>query len=187
MTEQPCLGFGELTDYWTSDLLPDEEQRIEEHLFACARCARLLDDAERLRSGIGALVMAGEVRAFVTDELVNALSRDGVRVRTYTLVPGESVQCAAWADDEVMLTRLRADFSGITSVDAEMQSDSGERLSVAIDIPVADSATELLFAMPAGIARHAPEAPMRLTLRPSGADQVLAEYVFDHGGAHERH
>jgi hypothetical protein len=181
------LTFAELADYWTVDLDPAEAERIEAHVFTCALCAGLLEESERLRSAIGAMVLAGDVRAFVTDELLNVLSRDGVRVRTYTLSPGESVHCAAWADDEVMVTRLRADFAGVAAVDAEMRTEHGQALNVVSDIPVREGATELLLAMPAAYVRHAPEAPMRLTLRPSGApDRVLAEYVFDHQGAHER-
>jgi hypothetical protein len=189
VTEQePCLSFGELAEYWTSDITGPDAERIEAHMFTCERCAGLLERADRLRTAIRALAQAGGFRAFVTDDLLNALVRDGVRVRMYALAPGESVQCAAWADDELLVARLRGNFSGVGAVDAEMRLDTGEAWGSATEVPVRDGATEVLLALPAESVRNAPEIPMRLTLRPSGARDAapIGEYVFDHRGAHER-
>jgi hypothetical protein len=184
-----CLSFGELADYWTSDIAPADAERIEAHVFECASCARLLAEAERLRTGIGVLARGGGFQAFVTDGLLNRLARDGVRVRSYTLDPGESIKCSAWADDEVLVARLRADFAGVTAVDAEMRFETGEQWGRSTDVPVREGATELVMALPAAIVRSAPNGPMRLTLRAaSGSPKtgVIAEYVFDHEGAHAR-
>jgi hypothetical protein len=183
-----CLSFGELADYWTSDISDADAERIEAHVFECSRCARLLAEAEQLRHGIGALALAGGFQAFVTDGFLNRLARDGVRVRTYALEPGDSIRCSAWADDEVMVARLRADFTGIAAVDAEMRLPTGEPWGQSTDVPVREGATELVLALPATRVRDAPEGPMRLTLRASGspAGAVIAEYIFNHEGAHER-
>ena len=54
-TSAPCPSFGELADYWTSDITPADAERIEAHIFDCERCARMLAEANRLRDGIGAL------------------------------------------------------------------------------------------------------------------------------------
>jgi hypothetical protein len=188
-TRTPCPSFVELADYWTSDVTPGDADQIETHVFECERCARMLAEAERLRAGIGALARSGSVQAFVTDAVLNRMARDGVRVRYYALNPGESVRCAVWSDDDVLVTRLRANFAGVESVDAEMRLDSGEEWSHTRDIPVPAGATELVMALPAALVRTAPNIPMRLTLRasnPSRHEPVLAEYVFDHEGALER-
>ncbi|HEY6507804.1 MAG TPA: zf-HC2 domain-containing protein, partial [Vicinamibacterales bacterium] len=190
MTEAGAhLSFGELADYWTSDLSPDEAQRLEAHVFACDHCARLLAQTEGLRTGIRVLAHAGGFQAFVTESLLNQLAHDGVRVRSYTLEPGDRVPCTAWADDEVIVARLRGDFTGITSVDAEMRFETGEQWTRVVDVPVREGALELVLALPADVVRGAPEVPMHLTLRaaegPGGAG-VIAEYVFDHRGAHDR-
>jgi len=184
-----CPSFGELADYWTTDATPADVERIEEHVFECERCARLLSEADRLRAGIGAVAQSGAVQAFVTDAVLNRLARDGVRVRSYSLDPGEAIHCTVWADDDVVVTRLRADFTGIASVDAEMRLDSGEQWAHAADIPIRDGATELVLALPASEIRKAPVAPMRLTLRGAAGSArtgVVAEYVFHHEGALER-
>ena len=184
-----CPSFGELADYWTSDITPADAEHIEAHVFECERCARMLAEADRLRAGIGALARSGNIQAFVTDAVLNRLARDGVRVRYYALGPGESVRCAVWSDDDVLVTRLRGNFAGVESIDAEMRLESGEEWAHTTDIPVPAGATELVMALPAALVRTAPKIPMRLTLRASSAsrkEQALAEYVFDHQGAIER-
>jgi hypothetical protein len=188
-TRTSCSSFGELADYWTSDVTPDDAALIETHVFDCERCARMLAGAERLRSGIGALARSGNVQAFVTDAILNRLARDGVRVRSYALGPGESVRCAVWADDDVLVTRLRGDFAGVESVDADLRLDSGEEWAHTRDIPVPAGATELVMALPAALVRTAPQSPIRLTLRASEGsphEEILAEYVFQHEGSLER-
>ena len=188
-TRTPCPSFGELADYWTSDITPDDAEQIETHIFECERCARMLAEADRLRTGIGALARSGNIQAFVTDAVLNRMARDGVRVRYYALSPGESVRCAVWSDDDVLVTRLRGNFAGVESIDAEMRLESGEEWAHTTDIPVPAGATELVMALPASLVRTAPKIPMRLTLRSSAAsqnEQALAEYVFDHQGAVER-
>jgi hypothetical protein len=45
------------------------------------------------------------------------------------------------------------------------------------------------MALPAELVRRAPEVPIHLTIRSSSAsldDAPLAEYTFDHRGAHSR-
>jgi len=184
----PCPSFGELADYWTSDITPDAAEQIETHVFECERCARMLAEADRLRAGIHTLARSGNIQAFVTDDVLNRLARDGVRVRYYALSPGESVRCAVWSDDDVLVTRLRGNFAGVESIDAEMRLESGEEWAHTTDIPVPEGATELVMALPASLVRSAPKIPMRLTLRASASqnEQALAEYVFDHQGAIDR-
>jgi hypothetical protein len=184
-----CLSIGELADYWTTDASPEDIERIEAHVFTCAACTELLADADRLRRSIGGVARTGGFQAFVTDDLLNQFARDGVRVRSYAMDAGGSVQCAVWDDDDVLVTRLRADFSGVTAVDAEMRLDTGEEWGRASDIPVPEGSREVIMALPAEFVRRAPEVPIRLTLRSSVAspdEAPLAEYTFDHRGAHTR-
>jgi hypothetical protein len=186
--DRSCPSFAELAEYWTADISSVEAERIETHVFECARCARLLAEAEHLRSGLAALAKSGGFQAFVTDGLLNRLARDGVRVRQYSLDPGETIRCSAWSEDEVLVARLRGNFTGVAAVDAEMRLPTGEPWGRSTDVPVREGATELVLALPATRVRSAPEGPMRLTLRASGSPDgsILAEYVFDHEGAHER-
>jgi hypothetical protein len=70
-----------------------------------------------------------------------------------------------------------------------MRLDTGEEWGRASDIPVPEGTREVIMALPAELVRRAPEVPMRLTLRSRSAspsDAPLAEYTFDHRGAHTR-
>jgi hypothetical protein len=186
MSKGVCLTFAELADYWTADSDVDLTA-IESHVFDCASCARLHADAEALRGAIREAATEGHVRLFVTDAVLNRLARDGVRVRSYVLEPGEAIQCAAWGDDEVMIARLRGDFTGISSVVAEMRLESGEHLGYAVDVPIRPGASELVMALPAAFVRDAPSGPMRLTLRRStDPSDVLGVYTFQHEGSFRR-
>ena len=188
-TQGVCLSIGELSDYWTADVSHDDMERIEGHVFSCSACTELLADVESLRRSIGDVARTGGFQAFVTDSLLNQLASDGVRVRSFAMDPGGSVQCAVWDDDDVLVTRLRADFSGVTAVDAVMRLDTGEEWGRASDIPVPEGNREVIMALPAAYVRRAPEVPMRLILRSSAAspeEAPLAEYTFDHRGAHTR-
>ena len=191
MTARPgvCLSIGELSDYWTADVSPDDMERIEAHVFACTACTELLAEADELRRSIRDLARNGGFQAFVTDSLLNQLASDGVRVRSFAMDPGGSVQCAVWDDDDLLITRLRADFSGVSAIDAVLQLENGEEWSRASDVAVREGSRELIMALPAAVVRQAPEVPIRLTLRASSAspgDAPLAEYTFDHRGAHTR-
>ena len=79
------IGFDEVVDYWAGDLTQAEVDRIEEHVFACADCARELAAAEALAAGVAAVVREGRVNTVVTDGMLNRLAADGVRIRMYTL------------------------------------------------------------------------------------------------------
>lgn len=182
-----CLTFGELADYWTADATPSEIERIETHVFACAECAARLAESDLLRRRLGETVRAGAFQAIITDSVLNKLSRDGVRVRSYVVASGEAVQCAVWDDDDLLVARLRGNFTGVTSVNAVMRLETGEELDRVSDVPVREGTTELLLALSAEGVRRGPDAPMRLTLtREGGGHDIVGEYVFDHRGTHTR-
>ncbi len=181
-----CFTIGELADYWTPDLTPEEVASIEAHVFDCAACARLLGEARQVSQAIGALVRSGAYLGAATESVLNQLARDGVRVRSYTVEPGETVQCAVWEDDEVVVARLRADLSGLRGVNAVLRDPSGDEKLRVERLPVKEGSTEILLAIPAAALRSVPAEPMRLTLEAEGDARAVAEYIFQHEGIHSR-
>ena len=114
MSTRKCArtGTAELVDYWAGDLPEGDASSLEEHLFVCNDCAQHLADIESLTRALGQVIRGARFGAIVTEAVLNRLARDGVRVRTFTLSPGDVVPCAVWNDDDVMAVRLRGDFTG---------------------------------------------------------------------------
>ena len=159
MTDTRCpspIGFADVVDYWAGDLTRAEEDRIEEHVFTCAACARELAAAEALARGIAAVVREGRLHSVVTDGILNRLAADGVRVRMYTLDGTAIVPCAVWADDDLVVARIRADFAGVDAVTIVTRQASGDEISRLSDVAVRPGQREILNAFSADHLRTLP-------------------------------
>lgn len=184
-----CATLGELADYWTEELSPEDEARVEAHVFDCAACARRLADARALARGIADLVRSGRFQAVVDDAILNRLARDGVRVRTYALDPDAIVPCAVWSDDDIVAVRLRADLTGFESVSIQAHLGTGEVTDRVSDVPVRAEAREIIQAWSAAGLRQLPQMRLQLTIvgeKGGGPEETIARYVLEHAGAVSR-
>jgi hypothetical protein len=191
MTETRCpapIGFTDVVDYWTGDLTKADEDRIEEHVFACDDCARDLATAEALARGIAAVVRAGRLHSVVTDGILNRLAADGVRIRTYTLDGPGIVPCAVWADDDLVVSRIRADFSDVNAVTIVTRQASGEEIGRLSDVAVRPGQREILNAFSAAHLRTLPATRVHVTVtaQAGSAERTLADYTLEHAGAFDR-
>jgi len=191
MSDTRCstpIAFDDVVDYWAGDLTRADEDRIEEHVFACAACARELAAAEALAAGIAAVVREGRLNTVVTDAILNRLAADGVRIRTYTLEGSGVVPCAVWADDDLVVARLRADFAGVDAITIVTRQASGEEISRLADVPVHPGQREILNAFSAAHLRHLPATRVQVsvTAQAGGHERTLAEYTLEHGGVFDR-
>lgn len=191
MTASRCpapIGFADVVDYWTGDLTPAEEGRIEEHVFACDECARELSAAEALGRGIAAVTREGRLHSVVTDGILNRLAADGMRIRTYTLEGHGIVQCAVWADDDLVVARIRGDFAEVDSVTIVTRQASGQEISRISDIAVRPGQREILNAFSASHLRKLPPTRVQVsvTAQVGGGERTIAEYTLEHGGAFDR-
>jgi putative zinc finger protein len=191
MTDKHCpspIGFADVVDYWAGDLTRAEEDRIEEHVFTCAECARELAAAEALASGIASVVREGRLHSVVTDAILNRLAADGVRIRTFTLEGSAIVPCAVWADDDLVVSRIRADFEEADSVTIVTRQASGEEIARVSDIAVRPGQHEILNAISAAHLRKLPATRVSVTVTAqTGTDErTIAEYTLEHAGAFDR-
>ncbi len=191
MTDMRCaapIEFVDVVDYWAGDLTRAEEDRIEEHVFACADCARELAAAEMLARGIVAAARRGRVHSVVTEAILNRLAADGVRIRMYTLEGTAVVPCAVWAGDELVVSRIRADLAGADSVTIVTRLASGEEIGRLADVPVRPGQREILNAFPAAHLRKLPATRVQVTVTAQiGNDErTISEYTLEHGGAFDR-
>ena len=191
MTGTPCpapIEFADVVDYWAGELTRVEEDRIEEHVFTCADCARELAAAEGLARGIAAVAREGRLDSVVTDAILNRLAADGARVRMYTLEEGRIVHCAVWADDDIVVTRIRADLADVDAVSIVTRQASGDEISRLSDVAVRPGQREILNAFSAARLRKLPPTRVHVSVTaPMGSgERTIAEYTLEHAGAFER-
>lgn len=176
---------GRLLDYWARDLRDgDETDQVEEHLFACGDCAARLDRLAALGPGLAALVRQGRVSGIVSRALLNRMQRDGLHVRMYSLAPGETVPCAVFPGDDLVVTALRADFAGVDAVTLSVTGPADSPFSQIDNVPVSGPDAEVFWATPAAVVRRMTSTRLQLTLVSAGASPAeLGRYVLDHSAS----
>lgn len=170
-----------LIDYWTGDLPAADGATLEEHFFSCADCSARLEGVASVAGGVAALARQGRISGIISRAMLNRLQRDGVRVRQFTLDPGETVPCAAFPGDDVVVTSLNANLAGVQSVSLRVTGPGDTLFGAIDDIPVSAAATGVLWVTPGAFVRSMPSQQLRLTLR-SADDALLGEYVLEHTG-----
>ncbi len=171
-----------LLDYWAGDLPPAEADRLEEHLFACRDCSGRLEELASIGAGLASLVRQGRISGAVSRALVNRMQRAGVRIRQYSLSPGETVPCAVFPGDDLVMAALHADFTGVESVTLSISSPA--RNGVFDELSVSRPEGRVLWVLPSTTVRGFPSMRLELTLTASGPDRVvLGRYVLDHEAA----
>ncbi len=179
---QAQVSDGTLLDYWARDLADgDETDRVEEHLFTCGDCSARLHLLAALGPGLATLVRQGRVSGIVSRALLNRMQRDGIHVRMYSLVPGETVPCAVFPGDDLVVAALRADFSGVDAVTLSVTWPGDSSNGRIDDVPVSGPDAEVLWATPAAVVRQLPSMRLQLTLASAGDMRAeLGRYVLDH-------
>ena len=169
-----------LLAYWLDETDAAATDSVETHLFTCGTCVARLEQLQSLHAGIAALGREGRVAGLVSRSLLNRLQRDGVRVRLYTVSPGETVPCAIFPDDDLVVTALRADFTHADRVALSMVGPETPLVGRE-EVPVSPSDNEVLWALSAAHGRTLPSMRLEVTLTTTGNDpQVLGEYVLEH-------
>jgi hypothetical protein len=176
------IADAQLIDYWTGGLPAADGMSIEEHFFSCAYCSARLEGVASVAGGVAALARQGRVSGIISRALLNRLQRDGVRVRQFTLDPGETVPCAAFPGDDVVVTSLNANLTGVRAVSLRVTGPGDVPVGAIDDIPVAAAATGVLWATPGAFVRSMPSQQLRLTLRSADDAGILGEYVLEHTG-----
>jgi len=172
-----------LLSYWVGDATPNEVEDIEAHLFGCGSCTERLGDLASMGKGLATLARRGGLSGIVSRTLFNRMQRDGLKVRLYALSPGETVPCAVFQDDDVVVASLRADFSKVQSVALSVTGPDDMPVARFTDIPVDPDEGEVFWALPGDVVRQMPSIRLALALT-SATDEhaVVGEYVLEHTG-----
>ncbi len=189
MTAPACerLTRDDLIDYTSGDMPAPEAAVLEEHLFACADCGARAAEFDALLRAIRPAMRTAEVGGFMTDAVLNRLAREGVRVRGFTLTPGERVPCAVWEDDELMVLRLRGDFGDATAFTLS-QRVAGTEVGRSTAEVAAGSHGEIIYATPAAWVRQLPviDVECELTAHHGSEERSVGRYTLQHGGVLRR-
>jgi hypothetical protein len=179
---QSRLPNGRLLDYWAGDLAEGREtDEVEEHLFACGDCSARLQRLAALGPALTTLVRQGRVSGIVSRALLNRMQREGLHVRLYSLMPGDTVPCAVFPGDDLVVAALRADFSGVDAVALSVTGPGDWPKGEIDDVPIYRPDGEVLWATPAAVVRQMPSMRLELSLSSAGGSRAeLGRYVLDH-------
>lgn len=185
MTCQDPISDATLLDYWTRDLADGPEtDRVEEHVFACGECSARLQQLTAIGTGLATLVREGRLSGIVSRALLNRMQRDGLHIRLYSLEPGETVPCAVFPGDDLIVTALRADFSDVEAVTLSVTGPGDVSFSQLDNVPVSESNREVLWVTPAARVREMPSMRLQLTLASVGTTHAeLGTYVLEHSAS----
>jgi hypothetical protein len=177
-----------LVDYWARDVDDEGEvDRIEAHLFSCADCSGRLQYLAAIGPGLTTLARQGRLSAIVTRAVLNRLQRDGLRLRIYSLSPGETVPCAVFPNDDLVVTALRADFSGVDSVALSVAGADDTVIAQLDDVPVLASDDEVFWVTPAASLQALPAMKVQVTLSSVGDKPAeLGRYILEHTAMTQR-
>lgn len=172
-----------LSDYWLGLLGADEQDRIEEHFFACEECSSRLAEVEAMAEGIRALARSGSLLMVVSESFLNQASGEGLHIRRYDPPAGGSVQCTVTADDDLLIGGLAANLSAAKRLDLSLCDSAGNEQFRLVDIPFDIGSGNVLWQQSIAFAKAAPTSTMvarLLDVRESGEETLLGEYTFNH-------
>lgn len=181
MTCSDPTDFDTLVAYWLREIPAEREAALEEHLFACAHCTRRLEELAALAAGVRAAVQDGRVSMVVREPFIEAMRQAGLRLREYRVAPGGSVNCTIRADDDAVISRLRAPLEGVQRLDFARKRDDAAEVRIA-DVPFDAAAGEVLVIPSAAMLKTMPAFTMRMRLIAvsDGGEEQIGEYLFNH-------
>jgi anti-sigma factor RsiW len=181
----PCaqpIDLETLIAYWLGELA--DEAALEEHLMGCEHCAQRLEALAATAQGIRATVQSGALGISLTPRFLQAMKDIGMRIREYPAVPGETINCTITAQDDAVVSRLKAPLAGVGRLDALHSVEIEGRFERwrDEDVPFDPEAGEVLL-LPAPAALRKMPAHiwrMQLVVMDEAGERRLAEYTFAH-------
>jgi len=175
------LQTQELTEYWLGELDEAREQRVDEHLFACAACSSRLGALVDLGAAIRRTFVEGWLSIVLPEPFLRRIKDAGFQVREYHLPLGGSVSCTVTPDDDFVVSHLRAPLKGVKRLDVLIDdTTSGKHRAndVAFD-PQADGLVTMTSTAYVKSLKHSQQR-VRLVAVDGVEERVIADYTFNH-------
>jgi hypothetical protein len=176
------ISFEDLVSWWLGELPDKQEEAHEAHFLGCAHCSGRLEALVALASGVRAAVQGGTVGMVVSGPFVETMKQAGLRLREYPVDPGGSVNCTIAADDDAVVSRLRAPLAGVERIDVVQVQETGGPEARLADVPFDARTGEVLVIPPAAWLKTMPAFTMQMRLIAVGAagESAIGEYTFRH-------
>lgn len=178
------LDSAVLFDYYLGALEPAEEERVEEHVFACEECAARVQEVTEVAEGVRRVAQEGSLMMVVSDAFLERAKVNGARIREYALPPGGSVQCTVTAEDDLLVGRLKADLNSTEKrIDLSLCDTRGVEQFRLSDIPFALDTGGVVWQQSMNFAKAAPTSTVvarLLAVDEKGAESLVGEYTFNH-------
>jgi hypothetical protein len=171
----------DLLAYWLGELDGAQENRLDEHLFACAACSERLRTVAGLGAAIRNELLRGDFGFVLPAAFIRRLRDAGLRVREYNLEPGASVNCTVTPDDDLVVAHMRAPLRDVRRLDLVIQDSLAGSMrvnDVAFD-PAADGVTMVpSVAFLRTLTNE--QQRVRLVAVDGVEERVIADYTFNH-------
>lgn len=179
------LELEKLAAYWLGELPAAEAEKAEEHFFACEACAGRLEWLAELSDGVRTAVRTGALGMVVSARFIEAMKRAGMRLREYRTDPGITTQCTIRADEDAVISRIRAPLTGVTRLDMVNRLEVGGVAQGEVrveDLPFDAASGELVFIPPPAALKKMPAHTLRVRLVAvqEAGERVLGDYTFAH-------
>jgi hypothetical protein len=176
------IGWDDLLDYWSGDLDAAASADVEEHVFACERCAARLAEVESIAESVRRVTAAGRFRAAVAPSLVDLLAARGLRIRTYRPRLGETIPCGAARDDELLVVRAAVDLRGVTRLDLVACDEAWQPRERQVDVPFDRARGEVVLAERVDLPELASPQVFRIRLLAvdAGGERELGTFAMAH-------
>ncbi|MFW6051364.1 MAG: zf-HC2 domain-containing protein [Myxococcota bacterium] len=180
------IPLEELIAYQLGELAGADEARVEEHYFECAHCTARLESVAQLRQGVAEVVRRGMVSSSVTADLIDHGVRNGLRIRSYRVDPGQQVACTAAPTDDFVAIRLGLDLDRPGAVDIVVEGTAVE--SGATETRLLSEATfdprvgEVLLLFSGEQVRQFPRSrwTMQAVVHEPSGERRVGPYTLDH-------
>jgi hypothetical protein len=172
----------ELLAYWLDELDESAAAEIEEHMFECDECSSRLRELVGIGDALRKELQNGNVGTVASAAFVRRLQGDGMRIREYTVQPGESVNCTVAPDDDLVVSYLHAPLGDVRQLDLVFANFDGSSARRSEHIPFDAAAGVVTVVPPTSMLRTLGHAKMRMQLLAieNDSERVLAEYIFNH-------
>jgi len=171
-----AIPFETSVALWMDELPADEAAAVEEHVFVCDECSKSFDRFARLAIGIRELIPMVISHAHRA-RLVNR----GIRICNTPVEASRTTRARFSPDLDLLVNVLKADLSGVDSVDLELSSQDGSSRLLLEDVPFDAGSGEVLVACQRHYEDMFPGDPiMRVYAVQGGARRHVGDYLVEH-------